>query len=36
VSRIAAAYASDEAWVAGVLLAWGLLGILTTLRSPVA
>jgi hypothetical protein len=35
MSRIAAAYASDEAWVAGVLLAWGLLGILTTLRSLV-
>ena len=35
MSRIAAAYVSEGAWVAGVLLAWGLLGILITTRSLV-
>jgi hypothetical protein len=34
--RIAAAYASDDAWVAGVLLAWGLLGMLITVRGVLA
>jgi hypothetical protein len=36
MSRIAAAYASDDAWVAGVLLAWGLLGMLITIGSLAA
>jgi hypothetical protein len=35
MSRIATTYASDDAWVAGVLLVWGLLGILITMRSLV-
>jgi hypothetical protein len=35
MSRLAAAYTADDAWVAGVLLVWGLLGILITTRSLV-
>jgi hypothetical protein len=30
---MAAAYVSEDAWVAGVLLVWGLLGMLITTRS---
>jgi hypothetical protein len=36
MSRIAAAYASDDAWVGGLLLVWGLFGMLITTRGLMA